>query len=146
MTTQTNVTNRGTQAVQAQGEQKPAAPQPAAPQPAAPKQTLRPAVDIFENGDAITLIADLPGVSDDTLSLEVDDKTLTLQGEIALDMPGDLESLYADVRSTHYQRAFTLSSELDTARISASLSNGLLTVKIPKREEVRPRKIDITAG
>lgn len=136
MTTQARVTKSADNAAQAQktptqGEQK---------------QTLRPAVDIFENGDAITLLADLPGVSDNTLSVEVDDKTLTIQGEIALDMPGDLESLYADVRSTRYQRAFTLSSELDTARISASLSNGLLTVKIPKREEVRPRKIEISAG
>lgn len=135
MTTQATVTSSGERAAQtqtqAQGE---------------PKRSLRPAVDIFENGDAITLLADLPGVSDNTLSVEVDDKTLTIQGEIALDMPGDLESLYADVRSTHYQRAFTLSSELDAARISASLSHGLLTVKIPKREEVRPRKIEISAG
>jgi HSP20 family protein len=131
MTTQTTVTTRDERAAPSRREAK---------------QTLRPAVDIFENGDAITLFADLPGVSDNTLSLEVDDKTLTIEGDIALDMPGDLESLHADVRSTRYQRAFTLSSELDTARISASLSNGLLTVKIPKREEVRPRRIDITAG
>jgi HSP20 family molecular chaperone IbpA len=131
MTTQATVTNQDKRAAPAKREAK---------------QTLRPAVDIFENGDAITLFADLPGVSDNTLSLEVDDKTLTIQGDIALDMPSDLESLYADVRSTRYQRAFTLSSELDTARISASLSNGLLTVTIPKREEVRPRRIDIAAG
>lgn len=136
MTTQARVTQSGDNSAQAQKTQA----------QGEPKQTLRPAVDIFENGDAITLLADLPGVSDNTLSVEVDDKTLTIQGEIALDMPGDLESLYADVRSTRYQRAFTLSSELDTARISASLSNGLLTVKIPKREEVRPRKIEISAG
>jgi len=103
-------------------------------------------VDIYENGDAITLFADMPGVADNTLSVEVDDKTLTLQGDIAISMPDDLESLYADVRSTRYQRAFTLSGELDTTKISASLVHGLLTVKIPKREEVRPRKIEITAG
>ena len=107
---------------------------------------LRPAVDIFENGDSITLLADLPGVTDNGLSLEVDDKTLTIQGDIALEMPDDIESLYADVRSTHYQRAFTLSSELDTTKINASLKNGLLTVTIPKREEVRPRKIEISAS
>ncbi len=111
-----------------------------------PRVLLRPAVDIYENGDAITLFADMPGVADNTLSVEVDDKTLTLQGDIAISMPDDLESLYADVRSTRYQRAFTLSGELDTTKISASLVHGLLTVKIPKREEVRPRKIEITAG
>ncbi|MEZ5570429.1 MAG: Hsp20/alpha crystallin family protein [Halioglobus sp.] len=111
-----------------------------------PRLVLRPAVDIYENGDAITLFADVPGVSEDSLSVEVDDKTLTLQGDIAITMPDDIESLYADVRSTRYQRAFTLSAELDTTRINASLSNGLLTVKIPKREEVRPRKIEVTTS
>jgi HSP20 family protein len=131
MNTQTNVATSADRTPEAQGQTK---------------QILRPAVDIFENGDAITLFADLPGVSDNTLSLEVEDKTLTIQGDIALDMPSNLESLYADIRSTRYQRAFTLSSELDAARISASLNNGLLTVKIPKREEVRPRRIEISTG
>jgi len=107
---------------------------------------LRPNVDIFENEEAIQLFADLPGVAQDTLALEVDDNTLTIQGDIQIDMPGDMESLHADVRSTHYQRAFTLSSELDTGLIEASLNDGLLAVTIPKREEVRPRKIEITAG
>ena len=107
---------------------------------------LRPNVDIFENEEAIQLFADLPGVAQDTLALEVDDNTLTIQGDIQIDMPGDMESLHADVRSTHYQRAFTLSSELDTGLIEASLNDGLLAVTIPKREEVRPRKIEITAS
>jgi HSP20 family molecular chaperone IbpA len=107
---------------------------------------LRPNVDIFENEEAIQLFADLPGVAQDTLALEVDDNTLSIQGDIQIDMPGDMESLHADVRSTHYQRAFTLSSELDTGLIEASLNDGLLAVTIPKREEVRPRKIEITAG
>ena len=107
---------------------------------------LRPNVDIFENDEAIQLFADLPGVAQDTLELEVDDNTLTIQGGIQIDMPGDMEALHADVRSTHYRRAFTLSSELDTGLIEASLNDGLLAVTIPKREEVRPRKIEITAG
>ncbi len=107
---------------------------------------LRPAVDIFENGESIRLFADLPGVSEESLNLEVDDRTLTIQGDIALEMPEGMRSLHADVRSRCYRRAFTLSNELDTARIEASLKDGLLTVTLPKREEVRPRKIEITAG
>ncbi len=107
---------------------------------------LRPQVDIFENEEAIKLFADLPGVAQDSLALEVDDNTLTIRGDIQIDMPGDMESLHADVRSTRYQRAFTLSNELDTGLIEASLNDGLLAVTIPKREEVRPRKIEITAG
>jgi HSP20 family molecular chaperone IbpA len=128
--------------------EKDVAPQGAQSEPAdsSGSLALRPAVDIFENGDAIRLFADLPGVSEESLQLEVDDRTLTIQGDIGIEMPDGMKSLHADVRSRRYRRAFTLSNELDTARIEASLKNGLLTVTLPKREEVRPRKIEITAG
>jgi len=107
---------------------------------------LRPAVDVFENGHSITLLADLPGVAEDALGLEVDGRTLTIQGDIHIDMPQRMESMHADVRSTRYERAFTLSNELDTDNIEASLKDGVLRVSIPKREEVRPRKIEVSAG
>jgi HSP20 family protein len=108
-------------------------------------RVLRPAVDIFENGDKINLFADLPGVAQGGLGLEVDGKTLNISGEVQIDMPEGMESIHADVRSTRYRRAFTLSDELDTAKITATLKDGLLTVTIPKREEVRPRRIEITS-
>lgn len=106
---------------------------------------LRPAVDVFENGHSLTLLANLPGVTEDALGLEVDGNTLTIQGDIHIDMPPNMESMHADVRSTRYVRAFTLSNELDTDHITASLKDGVLNVSIPKREEVRPRKIELTA-
>lgn len=107
---------------------------------------LRPAVDIFESGDRINLFADLPGVGEEGLQLEVDGKTLSITGDIQIDMPEGMESLHADVRSTRYRQAFTLSDEFDTAQITATLKDGLLTVTIPKRAEVRPRRIEITSG
>lgn len=107
---------------------------------------LRPAVDSFENAHEIHLLVNLPGVPEEGLDIEVDDRTLTLEGEIRVETPAELASLHAEVRSTRYRRAFTLSSELDTAQIRASIKDGLLTLIIPKREEVRPRKIDIAAG
>lgn len=107
---------------------------------------LRPDVDIYENPEGLDLYANLPGVREENLKIEVDDKTLTIQGDIGIDMPESLQSLYADVRATRYQRAFTLSSELDTAGIRASLLNGLLKLHIPKREEVKPRRIEVTVG
>jgi len=106
---------------------------------------LRPAVDVYENGHSITLLADLPGVAEDALGLEVDGRTLTIQGDIHIDMPRRMESMHADVRSTRYERAFTLSNELDTDNIEAALKDGVLRVSIPKREEVRPRRIEISA-
>lgn len=110
----------------------------------AQRVVLRPAVDIFENGEAIELYADVPGVNEEGLSVEVDGKTLTVQGDIQIDMPNEMRSLYADVRSTQYQRAFTLSDELDTGAIRAVLNDGVLAVTIPKKEEVRPRKIEVS--
>ncbi len=68
---------------------------------------------------------------------------MIIEGDARLEMPEGMEAIYADVRSTRYRRSFTLSSELSTEEINASLKDGVLTVNIPKRAEVRPRKIDV---
>ena len=116
----------------------------ASPVPREDQSVLRPAVDIFENGHTITLLANLPGVSDKGLAIEVEDTTLTIEGQVDIDIPDEMRSLHADVRATRYRRAFTLSNELDSSAIQASLKDGLLTLTIPKREEVRPRKIEVS--
>ena len=63
---------------------------------------------------------------------------------MAIDMPAGMEPLYADVHSTRYARGFALSTELDTDKIEANLKDGVLTVRIPKRTEHRPRRIEVT--
>jgi HSP20 family protein len=107
---------------------------------------LRPPVNIFEDAHGITLEADMPGVSKDRLNLQVDKDTLLVEGDAQIDMPAGMEALYADVRITHYRRSFTLSGELEPDKIEASLKDGVLTVRIPKRAELRPRKIEVRAG
>lgn len=111
-----------------------------------PETVLRPPVDIFEDGEGITLRADMPGVSKDCLNIQVDRDSLTVEGDARIDMPDDMEALYADIRSTRYRRSFALSSELDTDRIDASLKDGVLNLRIPRRTEVQPRKIEVHAG
>lgn len=106
---------------------------------------LRPPVDISEDDHGITLIADMPGVSSERLTLQASNDSLLIEGEARIDMPEGMEALYADVRSTRYRRQFQLSSELDTNDIEASLKAGVLHVRIPKRAEVRPRKIEVRA-
>jgi HSP20 family protein len=108
-----------------------------------PEFVLRPAVDIFENDHGITMLADLPGVSNDRLSVQVDKDTLKITGDAVIAAPQGMEPLWAEVRSTRYERAFALSAELDTDAITAEMKNGVLTVRIPKRAEVRPRKIEV---
>lgn len=107
---------------------------------------LQPPVDISEDADGISLVADLPGVSRDRLNIHVDRDTLTIEGEARLDMAEDMKPLYADVRSTRYRRSFALSSELDTNNIEAQLKDGVLNLRIHKRPESRPRKIEVAVG
>jgi HSP20 family protein len=108
-----------------------------------PDVVLRPPVDIHEDAEGITLTADMPGVSRDRLTIEVDKDMLLVEGDARIDMPEGMEALYADVRSTRYRRSFTLSGELETGQIDASLKDGVLSVRIPKRAEVRPRRIEV---
>ena len=107
---------------------------------------LRPPVDIWEDADGITLCADMPGVSKDRLNLRVDGNTLVLEGTAQLDVAQNAEALYADVRSSLYRRSFALSAELETDKIEATLKDGVLRVRIPKRLELRPRKIEVRSA
>ena len=115
-------------------------------QTSGPERVLRPPVDIFEDAEGITLLADMPGVSRDRLKLQVDRDSLIVEGESRIEMPEAMEALYADVRSTRYRRSFSLSGELDTDGIDAGLKDGVLRVRIPKHAEVRPRKIEVRVG
>jgi HSP20 family molecular chaperone IbpA len=82
-------------------------------------------------------------VSRDRLTVQVDRDTLLIEGEAKIQVPEGMNALYADVRSTRYRRSFTLSSELKSEAIEANLKDGVLSVRIPKREEAKPRKIEV---
>jgi HSP20 family molecular chaperone IbpA len=104
---------------------------------------LAPPVDIFEDQHGITVEAEMPGVSKDRLKVQADRNELLIEGDIAIDLPQALEAVYADVHATRYRRSFALSGELDPEGIEASLKDGVLTVRIPKRTEFTPRKIEV---
>ena len=110
------------------------------------ESAMRPPVDVFETSDGIRLLADMPGVSKEHLQLQTEGNTLTIEGELEFDMADKMEALYADVRSTLYRCSFVLSSELDTSHIEAILKDGVLAVRIPKRAELRPRRIQVQSS
>jgi HSP20 family protein len=107
---------------------------------------LIPAVDIFEDTYRLTVQAEMPGVTKESLNVQADRNNLLIEGDVTLDLPAGMSALYADVQTTKYWRSFLLSSELETESISANLKDGLLTVRIPKRAQFRPRKIKVDAG
>lgn len=111
--------------------------------PARPQPAMLPPVDVIEDASGITLYADMPGVPRDKLGLRVDGDQLTLEGEIALAVTEGLQSTHAELSLPRYRRAFTLSKELDAAKISAELAQGVLRVRIPKAEHAQPRRIEV---
>ena len=104
---------------------------------------LLPPVDIFEDAGGITLCADLPGVGREDLAIGVDGRNLTIEAPLKLGEANSLTPVYAEVRANHFRRSFELSGDLDTAKIDAGLRDGVLTLRIPKAEQAKPRRIDV---
>jgi HSP20 family protein len=107
---------------------------------------LLPPVDVIEDSGGITLFADLPGVSKDKLKLQLETDSLTIEGDMELNLPQDMESGYAEVKVPRYRRIFTLSKELDGEQTSAEFKNGVLKLRIPKAAHAQPRKIQINVA
>ena len=108
--------------------------------------TLMPAVDVVENRDGITLYADMPGVTRDTLNLHIEADALTIEGDVSLDLPQGMEASYADVDASRYRRVFTLSKELDVDKVSAERRQGGLTLHIPKAAHAQSRRIAVAVS
>ncbi len=108
--------------------------------------TMLPPVDVVEDANGITLYADLPGVPKDKLNIRVDAEALSIEGEVVLPMPADMEAKHIEVERPRYRRAFTLGRELDSEKIQAEFQNGVLKLSIPKVEHAKPRKIEVRAG
>jgi HSP20 family molecular chaperone IbpA len=104
---------------------------------------LLPPTDVIEDAGGITLYADLPGVPKDKLELQVEADTLTIEGEVSLDLPEGMEPSHAEVGLSRYRRAFTLSRELDAGQVSAEFRDGVLKLRIPKAEHAQPRRIEV---
>jgi HSP20 family molecular chaperone IbpA len=104
---------------------------------------LMPPVDVIEDASGITLYADMPGVPKDKLHLQVESDTLTIEGEVALEVPEGMEATHAEVSLPRYRRVFTLSKELDAGKVGAEFSHGVLKLRIPKAEHAQPRRIEV---
>ena len=106
------------------------------------KNTIRPAVDIFETDQGLTLLADLPGVKKEDLTIDIDKGILTIRGEGVEGAPG--ESIYREFSLGSYFRQFQLPDEIDAEKVKAEVHEGVLTLNMPKSEAAKPRRIEIT--
>jgi HSP20 family molecular chaperone IbpA len=105
--------------------------------------TLLPPVDVIEDAHGITLYADLPGVPKEKLCLQVEADTLSIEGEVALDLPEGMEATHVEVDLPRYRRVFSLSKELDTEKVSAEFKQGVLTLRIPKCAHAQAHRIEV---
>lgn len=107
--------------------------------------TFIPQVDIYEDAKVITVQADMPGVDKEGVSINVKDDQLTINGKVALPAEGET-LLHKEYEVGNYFRQFTLSDVIDQEKITAKMTDGVLTLTLPKAEKAVPRKIEITAG
>jgi len=111
-----------------------------------PGLVFTPSVDIFETDQEITLLADMPGVSADNLTIDLRENTLTLTGEVTPFEGANEEDILIEYEIGKYHRQFNLSGVIDQSKIDAKLNDGVLRLSLPKVEEVKPRKIEIKTG
>jgi len=106
---------------------------------------LTPAVDIFEDPGALTVLADMPGVKPGHLTIDLREGVLTILGHAeALEAPTELP-LLQEYSAATFQRSFTLSEAIDQGQIQATLKQGVLRLRLPKAEQARPRQIKVEA-
>ncbi len=106
---------------------------------------LSPPVDIFENEQEILLLADVPGVKEDGLSITLEKNELTLHAKREMEEePGSV--LARDFHEGDYYRSFMVPQGIDGEKVEAELKDGVLHVHLPKSDGLRPRKIQVKAG
>lgn len=111
-----------------------------------PGLVFTPSVDIFETDRAITLLADMPGVTSENLTIDLRENTLTLTGEVEAAGEADEKDLLIEYETGKYHRQFSLSNVIDQSKIDAQLNDGVLRLTLPKVEEAKPRKIEVKVG
>ena len=119
---------------------------------AAPAEQTRPGVvftpdvDIFENDKQITLLADMPGVASDDITIDLNDSVLSISGEVKPFEDKSESDVLVEFEIGRYSRQFTLSEVIDQTKIEAKHEDGVLRLNLPKAEKAIPRQIAVTAG
>lgn len=119
---------------------------PAVPEQTYPGPIYTPAVDIFENDERISLLADMPGVKAQDLKIDLRENVLTLSGHVAAPEASGETPVLREYGSGTYFRQFTLSEHIDQTKIDAKLTDGVLRLELPKVERAKPRQITVKAG
>ncbi|MBI5740477.1 MAG: Hsp20/alpha crystallin family protein [Nitrospirae bacterium] len=110
------------------------------------RKIYSPAVDIIETNNNILVIADMPGVDEKSVNITLEKNLLTIYGMTDTSVSGDLEGSTAEYGVGDYQRIFSLTDEIDSNNIKATVKEGVLRLVLPKAESARTKRIEVTGA
>jgi len=119
---------------------------PATTERAEQTPVLVPRVDIYENETEVVLVADMPGVDETSVSIDLEGNELAIRGKFLPKAPEGYSLTYQEYASGDYERAFTLGDTIDRQGIRAVVKDGVLTLNLPKAKEAQPQRITVQAG
>lgn len=106
----------------------------------------RPIADIVERQDGVVVRIEMPGVAPADVGISVERRVMTVRGRGRVTAPEGYRCVHAEYGEGDFERAFTLSEDIDEGRIAAEMRNGVLTLTLPRAEAAKPRKIEVKAA
>lgn len=110
------------------------------------RRAFIPRADIYETESEIIVLADIPGANENNVDITLEKNVLTIVAYIDPVRSGDYDIAYAEYEEGDYQRSFRLSDEIDRDQIEASVSDGVLRLRLPKSKEAAARKITVKSN
>lgn len=108
-------------------------------------RVVSPRVDIYESADSLFLVADLPGVDDQGIDITLEKRVLTIRGTPKRTVPEGASIVYGESETGLFERAFTITDEVDRDRVSAHVKDGVLRLELPKAKHVIQKKIPVNS-
>src|ERR1700758_2977532 len=109
-----------------------------------PGRVFVPVTDIYETPDALTVVLEMPGVDRDSIQASVENDVVTIEGRIDFSKYEGMQPVYTEYNVGHYARGFEVSNKIDQSKISALMKDGVVTIVLPKAEQAKPRKIQVS--
>lgn len=112
----------------------------------AKRRTFVPAVDIYEYDNEVIVTADMPGVDENRVDITLEKNILTIKGSVNDEEPENLDKVYSEYSAGDYKRTFSLSDEIESEGIRATVKDGVLRLNLPKAEQARIKKIAVQSA
>ena len=109
-----------------------------------PGRVFVPVTDIFETPEALTVVLEMPGVERGSIEANVENDVVTIAGRIDFSKYEGMQPLYTEYNVGHYARSFEISNKIDQSKITAQMKDGVVTIVLPKAEQAKPRKIQVS--